>query len=88
MRLRNPGNVWKKLEKTCQSMATSSIDAKLLELQNIQTSNKKSSVECVNRLDSRVSELFDTGRSISEEEKLRSLLRGLHKDFSVAAKVI
>lgn len=50
--------------------------------------NKESIVEYVNSLKSLINELFDVGYSISENEKPRSVLPGLHKDFAVAAKVI
>lgn len=42
-------------------MATASIDAKLLKLQNVQMSNKESIVKYVIRLESMINELFDTG---------------------------
>lgn len=86
MRLRNPRDVRKKLYNTCQSVATASIDAKLLKLQNIEMSNKESIVKYATRLKSPINELLEVGHSISENEKLRSFLRGLRQDFAVAAK--
>lgn len=69
-------------------MANASTDAKLRSFQCNQISNKDLIAEYLNRLESLVDEPFDSYQSISKHVKLRSLLRGLPKDFKIASKAI
>lgn len=84
-RLWDPRDVWINLQDTYQSVGTSSMDAKLPKLQNIQMYSKESIVTYANMLKILVNQLFDVGRNISKSEKLFGLLRGQYQDFEVAA---
>ena len=88
MTLRDPAEVWNTLKSTFQKVSEASVDAKLTRLQNLQMNADEKVVEYANRLDMLVNELASTGHKVSEDEKKRSLLRGLRNEFEITTQVI
>lgn len=75
MRLHNPREDWRRLKETNESVATTTIDAKLAKLQNIALTGRDSTVKYISRLKNFVNELRDDGQIISNLEKPYTTVR-------------
>ena len=86
--LRDPRTNWLRLEETYQKISQASIDAYLLQYQELRMANGEKIMEFVNRLQDIEKKLIGIGKLLSEDDKRRCLLRSLRPDFAVTAEVI
>lgn len=84
--LREPISVWAKLRNIYQTVFEASIDARMIQLQNIEMLETETITQYSNKISNLVSELAAIGHGIAKSEKKRHLLRGLLDDFAVTAQ--
>ena len=86
--LRDPRTIWLRLEETYQKISRASIDAYLLQYQELRMATGEKIMEFVNRLQDVENKLIGIGQLLSEDDKRRCLLRGLRSEFAITAEVI
>lgn len=81
--MRDPREIWLKMNKSYQAVSGAAIDAKLTELQSVQMMPNEPVIQYSNNIDNFVNELAATGHTVTNLEKKRVLLRGLRDEFLV-----
>lgn len=85
--LRDPKEIWETLKNTIQSVSEASINAYLVQYQNIRMPEYEKIVRYVNRLREVQNKFAEIGHKPETDER-RVLLRGLREEFSITAEVI
>ena len=86
--LRDPRTIWLRLEETYEKISKASIDAYLLQYQELRMENGEKIMEFVNRLQDVENKLIGIGQLLSQDNQRRFLSRGLRPEFDITAEVI
>lgn len=87
-KLRCPAKAWRTLNEMFQAVSEAAVDSKLCQFQAMTLGISEEFIQFSNRVLELVSELRSSRHQVSTMEQKRASLRGLSKDFDVAAETI